>query len=140
MVGLVRYFAPILVAKHAAKYLNSGPASSITLTTGEAANKPHPGWAIVSGYCGALNSLTRALALDLKPIRVNLISPGAIDTELWNGMSEEQRKGFSESIAKTSATGVIGKAGDVAEAYLYAMKDRNVTGSIVSSNGGALLM
>jgi NAD(P)-dependent dehydrogenase (short-subunit alcohol dehydrogenase family) len=137
---MVRYFAPILLAKHAPKYLSSGPASSITLTTGEAANKPPPGWAVVSGYCGALNSLTRALALDLKPIRVNLISPGAVDTELWNTIPEEKREAFKASIAKGTTTGAVGKPEDVAEAYLYAMKDKNVTGSIISSNGGHLLM
>jgi hypothetical protein len=38
------------------------------------------------------------------------------------------------------ATAKIGKVEDVAEAFLYAMKDRNLTGSMISTNGGALIM
>jgi NAD(P)-dependent dehydrogenase (short-subunit alcohol dehydrogenase family) len=139
-VGMVRFIGPIFVAKHAAKYLTGGPLSSITLTTGSGGEKPNADWSAVAGYLGGLQALTRNLAVDLKPIRVNLISPGGVDTELWDGFPEEKRKELFERLAKSTATGAIGKVEDVAEAYLYAMRDKNLTGSVISTNGGHLLM
>jgi NAD(P)-dependent dehydrogenase (short-subunit alcohol dehydrogenase family) len=82
----------------------------------------------------------RNLALDLKPIRVNLISPGAVDTDLWGDMDEEKKRDFFASIAKVTTTGKVAGVESVAEAYLYAMKDENLSGSVISTNGGHLLM
>jgi NAD(P)-dependent dehydrogenase (short-subunit alcohol dehydrogenase family) len=79
--GQVRFFAPLLVAKVGSKYLNPGPESSIVLTTGAVAEHPLPNWTVVASYAAGLHGMTRNLALDLKPIRVNLVSPGAFDTE-----------------------------------------------------------
>lgn len=52
--------------------------------------------------------MTRNLALDLKPIRVNLVSPGAIDTELWDHMGEERKEKIFNSISAKVPTGKIG--------------------------------
>lgn len=82
----------------------------------------------------------RGLALDLKPIRVNLVSPGVVDTDLWAGMSQEQKEGMFKTFEEKLATGKVGQVEDVAEAFLYAMKDKNLTGSLISTNGGGLLM
>ncbi|KAL8716360.1 MAG: hypothetical protein Q9220_000267 [cf. Caloplaca sp. 1 TL-2023] len=82
--GMVRYFAPLLIAKHGSKHLSPGPTSSITLTTGTVSQKPIPAWSVVGSYAAGLHGMTRNLALDLAPIRVNLISPGAVETEMWN--------------------------------------------------------
>lgn len=79
------------------------------------------------------------LALDMKPIRVNTVSPGAVDTTLWKMPDQEKQEAFRKWEAKM-ATGRVGQVEDVAEAYLYCMKDRNLTGSIISTNGGALLI
>ncbi|KAL2358875.1 hypothetical protein BJ546DRAFT_30780 [Cryomyces antarcticus] len=138
--GMVRFFAPLLVAKHAVKHLTPGPASSITLTTGSVSERPIANWTVVGSYAGGLHSMTRNLALDLKPIRVNLVSPGVVDTELWAGMDEAQKKAMFEGYEKVLPTGRVGQVEDVAEAYLYAMKDRNVTGTMISSNAGHLLV
>jgi len=72
--GLVRFYAPLLVAKHAVKHLNPGPASSITLTTGSVSEKPNKHWTVVASYATGLHGMIRNLALDLAPTRVNLIS------------------------------------------------------------------
>jgi len=99
-----------------------------------------PNWTVVAAYAGGLHSMTRNLALDLKPVRVNLISPGLVDTELWSHMSEEQKQGFFKQMEEKLPTGRVGKVDDVAEAYIYAMRDKNLTGSIISTNSGALLV
>lgn len=84
--------------------------------------------------------MTRNLALDLKPIRVNLVSPGAVDTELWNGFSKEQKEGMFRGIEKSVLTGRVGRAEDVAEQYLCLLRDENVTGSVVHSDSGHALI
>ena len=137
--GMVRFFAPLLVAKHAMKHLKPGPAASITLTTGAVSQKPSPNWTTIAGYATGLHGMCRNLALDLAPIRVNLISPGAVVTPLWDGLKPEERERLLAGMKKKCATGEIGKPEDVAQSYLYVMNDWNCTGSVISTNGGALL-
>jgi len=138
--GMVRYYGPMMIGKHGPKYLKKSPESSITFTTGSVSQKPLPGWAVVNGSATGLHGLTRGLALDLKPIRVNLISPGAVETDLWAGMPQDARQAHFKSFEEHSLTGKMGQVVDVAESYLYVIKDRNVTGSIISTNSGALLL
>lgn len=116
--GLVRFTAPLLVAKHAMKNINPGPASSITLTTGSVSERPNKDWSIVGSYATGLHGMMRGLALDLAPIRVNLISPGAVMTPLWDGLTPEQVDGFTKLVKDKCTTGEIGKPEDVAESYL----------------------
>ncbi|TVY13219.1 Short-chain dehydrogenase/reductase ATR9 [Lachnellula arida] len=138
--GQVRFVAPVLIAKVGSKYLNKGPESSIVLSTGAVSQRPTPNWSIVASYAAGLHGLTRNLALDLKPIRVNLVSPGAVDTELWKDFSEEEKAGFFKEIAAKLPTGHVAKPEEVAESYLWLMKDSNATGVIADSNGGSLLV
>ena len=71
-----------------------------------------------------------------------VVSSGAVDTELWasTGMSEEQKQAYFKSHASKMPTGKVGSPEEIAEAYLYLLKDTNVTGSIISTNGGSLLV
>lgn len=141
--GHLRFFAPLLAAKVGSRYLSPGPYSSIVLTTGTVSQKPRPDWTAVAGYGSALHALTRNLALDLQPLRVNCVSPGAVETELWDTVApagEEEKKKMFEAVAKSAPTGRLAKPEDVAEAYLFLMKDPNVTGSVIDTNSGALLV
>jgi len=137
--GVVRFLGVMLVAKQALTHLNPGPKSSFTITTGSSAEKPHPRWSVPVSYGGGLISMARGLALDMKPIRVNIISPGVVDTELWN-MSDEMKQNVFTEMGSKMPTGRVGRVEDVAEAYIYAMKDQNLTGSLISTNGGGLLI
>ncbi|RDW66861.1 tropinone reductase-like protein 3 [Coleophoma crateriformis] len=138
--GQVRFFAPLLVAKVGSRYLSAGPESSIILTTGLVSEHPNPNWSVIASYAAGLHGMTRNLALDLKPIRVNCVSPGLVDTNLWRHLPSEARDANLRSAAAKLPTGRIGKPEDVAEAYLWLLKDPNVTGSVVSDNSGALLV
>ncbi|KAL8841200.1 MAG: hypothetical protein Q9170_000989 [Blastenia crenularia] len=139
--GMVRFFAPVLVAKHGSKRLSRGPASSITLTTGTVLEKPMADWSIIPSYATGLHGMACNLALDLAPIRANLISPEAVETELWSSMTEEQMQSFKQKIGTNGTTTKrIGQPADVPEAYIYITKDRNYTGSVVHTDGGALLV
>ena len=132
---------PLLLAKHAPKYLKSSPSytSSLIFTSGRVAEKPVPGYTVFSSYDAA--GMTRALALDLKDagVRVNLVSPGSTDTEMWATAGEEMRQKMREMSAKMAFLGKSGTPEEVAEAYVYLMKDTNTTGVSIESNGGWLL-
>ncbi|KAH6867859.1 short-chain dehydrogenase [Thelonectria olida] len=132
--GHIRFAAPLLLAKLAPHYLKPGYQSSLTLTTGAGGEKQFPNWSLVAGYLTGLQGLTRNLALDLKPLRVNLVSPGVVVTPLHGP------GGVPDEAKKHTTLGKVGTPEEVAEAYLYCMKDTNVTGSCISTNGGALLI
>ncbi len=138
--GMVRFFGPLLIARFAPPWMNPGPAASITLCTGSVAERPMPDWSIVASYAAGLYGMVRGLALDLKPLRVNLISPGAVKTELWDKMPREAYRESERSMGERSLTGRIGRPEDVAEAFVYAMRDENATGTVVGTNGGGLLV
>lgn len=81
----------------------------------------------------------RALAKDMGPVRVNVVSPGAFETELFAFIPAKRREAVLGHMRVETTTGRIGKPEDVAEAYLYCMRDRFVTWSMLGSNGGRLL-
>ena len=72
---------------------------SLTLVSGFLSVRPRPNSAIVSAANGALESLTRALALELAPVRVNDVSPGIIDTPIRAAMPEAARREMLDKIA-----------------------------------------
>ncbi|PVH83856.1 NAD(P)-binding protein [Cadophora sp. DSE1049] len=137
--GMVRFFGAFIAAKESIKNLTPGPASSFTITSGAAGDRPFPGWSISGSYAGAHNAMTRGLAVDMAPIRVNCVSLGAADTEFWQVPAEKKSAMFHGWETK-SLTGVVGKVEDIVEAYLYAMKDKNLTGSVINSNSGSVLL
>lgn len=132
--GHIRFAVPILLGKLAQRYLQPGYRSSLILTTGSVSTKPFPNWSLITGYTTGLHGTTRSLALDLKPLRVNLVSPGAVDTPLWGP------DGVPKGAENATALGKVGTIDEVAEAYVYLMKDTNATGSCIDTNGGSLLL
>ncbi|AXK81631.1 short chain dehydrogenase [Pseudolabrys taiwanensis] len=113
---------------------------SLTLVSGFLSLRPRPGSAIVSCANGALESLTRALALELAPVRVNCVSPGIVDTPIRAAMPEAARK---DMLAKTGAglpVGRVGVAEDIALQIHAFMRNGFATGSIVYLEGGGLVV
>ncbi|KAK0642259.1 putative short-chain type dehydrogenase/reductase y4mP [Lasiodiplodia hormozganensis] len=138
--GAVRFFGPLLAAREAAKHLPRSSTSSFTLTSGSVAQRPLPGgWAVVGSYATGLLGMARSLALELAPVRVNCVAPGVVDTGLWR-MGDAEKAEMFRGVEEKLPTGRVGRVEDVVEAYLYLMRDGNATGSVVSTNGGALLV
>ncbi|GMF77700.1 hypothetical protein BDV35DRAFT_282283 [Aspergillus flavus] len=137
--GTVRFIGSLILAKHAPTYLRQAPSSSITFTSGVLTTRPAPGWTLVAATGSAIEGMARGLAVDLAPIRVNTVSPGAVLTEIFGTLETDSLEKMIEMFRGQTLTGEIGKPEDVAEAYLYAMKDRFLTGELIGSNGGKLL-
>jgi NAD(P)-dependent dehydrogenase (short-subunit alcohol dehydrogenase family) len=124
----VRVFAPRITA-----------GGSITLTSGTAAEQPGFG-ALPVSICGAMNALTKALAVELAPIRVNAVAPGIVRTPLWDAMSEADRQTFYEQAAQQVPLGRVGHVADTARAYLYCMEQEFGTGVVLTVDGGTVLV
>ncbi|KAJ4290391.1 hypothetical protein N0V90_010607 [Kalmusia sp. IMI 367209] len=134
--GTLRWMAPLLLAKYLPTYMDASYRSSYTITTGGISEKPIPDWSVIAAYAGGHHSMVRNLALDLKPIRVNGVSPGVVDTTLWR-MSPEEKEGFFEMCKKSLLTGRVPTAEDVAESYVAIMKDWNMDATVVRTDGGS---
>ncbi|KAK8107068.1 uncharacterized protein PG998_009081 [Apiospora kogelbergensis] len=131
-------FVPMLIGKLAPRFLKTegpGSNSSIIFTSGQVAEKPIPGYSVLAAYASAQHGLARNLAVDLAPIRVNVVAPGPTETEMWG----EHREVIKKMVVEQSLLGKPASPDEVAEAYLYLVKNTDATGSIVSSNGGATL-
>jgi NAD(P)-dependent dehydrogenase (short-subunit alcohol dehydrogenase family) len=113
---------------------------SLTLVSGFLSVRPRPAAAIVGAVNGALESLGRSLALELAPVRVNVVSPGIIDTPIRAVMPEAVR---NEMLAKAAAALPVGRVGvgeDIARQILTFMTVGFATGSIVYLDGGGLVV
>ena len=134
----LRYWAALAAVKYASKSIRKG--GSIVLTTGVAGQRPHKGWVVAASVCGTIEALTRALALELAPIRVNAVSPGVVRTNLWQNMNAAERERLYESVGKSLPVGRVGEARDVAQAYLFLMQEEFSTGQTLVVDGGTVLV
>ncbi|KAI8958146.1 NAD(P)-binding protein [Daldinia sp. FL1419] len=141
-VAHFRMELPLLLGKVVARHLAKSNECSLTISTGGIADQPSPRWSIIAYAAAGLTGLTRNLAVDLKPLRVNAVEPGFVITGLWAamGLTAEQVEAQAKAIAEKMPTGRAATVEDVAEAYLYLMKDRNATGEIVKTRSGANLV
>lgn len=70
--------------------------------------KPAPGWAVVTAVCCAIDGLARGLALDLAPVRVNVVHPGAVKTEWFDMFPAEQLEGVLQYSGINLRPGLLG--------------------------------
>ena len=129
----------VLLAKHAVRKLKVG--GSMTFTSGINKDRPPvPGGAVVSAIAGSFSYLARALSLEIAPSRVNVISPGWVDTPMFDELVGEAKAGYFEAMAARLPIGRIAKPADVAPAYIYAMENDFMTGETIHIDGGQRLV
>jgi NAD(P)-dependent dehydrogenase (short-subunit alcohol dehydrogenase family) len=116
------------------------PSGSLTFIGGKLAARPTPGTALIASVNSAIEGLTRGLALDLAPTRVNTISPGVIDTPLWDQMAPAARQAMYQNAGETLPARRIGQPEDVAQALVFLMTNPFATGMVMNLEGGALLV
>jgi NAD(P)-dependent dehydrogenase (short-subunit alcohol dehydrogenase family) len=129
-----KVIGPTMLAKYFAPHLSS--SGSIVLFSGVNAFKVNIGYLGVAITNGAVDFLTRSLALELGPIRVNSISPGVIDTGAWDSLGDDGKRGYFQHIERTNPARRIGTVDDVANAVLFAMTNTFVTGLTLRVDGG----
>jgi NAD(P)-dependent dehydrogenase (short-subunit alcohol dehydrogenase family) len=133
-----RFWGAVAAAKHAAPRIR--PGGSIVFSSGIAGARPQSGWAMGASICAGMEGLMRALAVELAPTRVNLVSPGFIRTPLWRDIPEADREALFASVGAKLPTGRVGEPGEIAAAYLFLMQAGFTTGHVLVADGGGLLV
>jgi NAD(P)-dependent dehydrogenase (short-subunit alcohol dehydrogenase family) len=129
-----KVIGPTMLAKYFAPQMN--PDGSIVLFSGVNAFKVSVGYLGVAITNGAVDFLTRSLAVELAPIRVNAISPGVIDTGAWDAMGADGKRAYFDRVSSSNPVGRIGTIQDVAQAVLFAMTNTFMTGTMLKIDGG----
>ena len=134
-----KLLGPFFAAQEAAPRMTAG--ASMTFTSGIAAYRPAPGGSLAAIVNGALESMVRAFALELAPIRVNAVSPGWVDTPLWDQLATPDAKQarLSQMAARLPGNRLAGPA-DIAHAISYLIEDDYVTGTVLHAEGAQLLV
>jgi NAD(P)-dependent dehydrogenase (short-subunit alcohol dehydrogenase family) len=130
----VRFWGALAAIKHAQGHIAAN--GSITVTDGAIAHRPRKGAALSTAMAGAVEHLTRALAVDLAPLRVNAVCPGYIFTEVFHNVPAERLRSMTERLPLPRA----GDPAEVAEAYLYLMRGGYSTGQVLVVDGGMTLI
>jgi NAD(P)-dependent dehydrogenase (short-subunit alcohol dehydrogenase family) len=131
---LVRFWGALTAIKHAQGRISA--SGSITVTDGVIAHRPRKGAALSTAMAGAIEHLTRALAVELAPVRVNAVCPGYVLTEVFKNVTEDQLRKMTERVPLPRA----GAPAEVAEAYLYLMRGGYSTGQVLVVDGGMTLV
>jgi NAD(P)-dependent dehydrogenase (short-subunit alcohol dehydrogenase family) len=126
-VNSVRYGAPLM-----------SEAGSIVLVSGFPARKCMPGMSAISTVGNAVEGFVRAVAPELAPRRINVVSPGVIDTPMFPGAGEQRSKMLGQATARYLIPRP-GTADEVADAVLFLLRNDFTTGTTVDVDGGALL-
>ncbi len=109
---------------------------SITLVSGASARGADPGTVGLAAVNGAIERMVPPLAAELAPVRVNVVSPGVIDTSWWSFLDEDAKRAQFESVAAAQPVPRIGAPADVAAAVAYLIGATFVTGTVLPVDGG----
>lgn len=133
----VKFFGQMRVVQRALGSISR--AGSITLTSGLLARKAAPGALVKATMNAATEIMAKTLAKELAPLRINVVSPGMVETGMWGEMSEADRKAMAARAGANLPVGRVGQGSDLAQAYLMLMQNGFMTGSVVDVDGGGLL-
>ncbi len=111
---------------------------TIVLVSGSPARKTHPGYSALGSVGGAVEALVRAVAQEIAPRRLNVVSPGFIDTPMFAHEGAER----AEFLRKGTVDNIIPRAGtpdEVAQGIVFMVQNEFVTGTTIDVDGGCLL-
>ncbi|MBN9217686.1 MAG: SDR family oxidoreductase [Mesorhizobium sp.] len=133
-----KLFGPLLLAKHGAPRLAA--SGSMTFVSGIAAYRPAARGSVVAAVNAALEGLVRALAVELAPIRVNAVSLGWVDTEIWAQVAGDRKAETLAAMAGRLPVGRVGQPDDIADAIAFLIGNGFTTGTTLHVEGGHRLV
>ncbi|WP_288448621.1 SDR family oxidoreductase [uncultured Chryseobacterium sp.] len=134
----IRFWGAFAAIKYGRPQINEG--GSINLMSGNFGQRPAAGYSLGATICGAMDAFTKAMAVELVPVRVNNIAAGIIDTNLWGNLSREDKENFFSHLENTLLLQRVGQPMDVADAFVFLMKQEYMTGQSLVIDGGAVLV
>lgn len=134
--GMEKFWGTFNVARAAANHINKDGA--MVFTSSMAIYRPSKnGASMMNAASAAVAVFAKALALEIAPVRVNVVAPGVVATGVW---TEDQKESYKEWAAKTLPVGHLGSADELADAYLSLLTNPYMTGSVVTVDGGLTLV
>ena len=124
------------VVRYGTKYLKDN--GNIVLVSGSPARKCRPGQIAISSVGGAVEAFARGISPEIAPKRINIVSPGVIDTP----MSPLQGKEREDYYKNTTSNNLIPRAGtpdEVATGIIFAIENEFITGTTIDIDGGWLI-
>ncbi len=137
--GFDRKFWPhFSMAQESLPYLSE--VGSITFVSAISARAANPGTAGLSAINSAIEGLVRPLAVELKPRRVNAVSPGVVDTPWWNWLAADEKRRSFERFAAATPVARVGRPEDIAQAIVFLIGNSFMTGCVLECDGGLRLV
>ena len=128
-----RFWTQCYAARHGAPNINAG--GSIVFMSNTQPRKVIENYSPSAAACGAIETLARILAIELSPIRVNVIAPGFIETP-GTGKIPPERRAAWDRITSTQAVKRLGRAEEIADGLLFLMANEYTTGAVLDIDGG----
>jgi NAD(P)-dependent dehydrogenase (short-subunit alcohol dehydrogenase family) len=129
---------PLRVARHAAHTVR--PGGTLLFMSGVGGRRPAVGRSLISAVTAALPALTRNLALELAPVRVNLLAAGFVDTPLSAALLGDQLDARRHQLRRTLPIGRVVGPADVAALAVHLMTNTALTGTTFDIDGGQQLV
>jgi NAD(P)-dependent dehydrogenase (short-subunit alcohol dehydrogenase family) len=129
---------PLQVARHAPGTVRAG--GTLLFMGGTGGRRTAPGLSFISALTAAMPALTKNLALEVAPVRVNLIAAGFVDTALSATLLGDQLDERREQLRTTLPIGRVVGPADIAALAVHLMTNRAVTGATFDIDGGQQLV
>lgn len=130
-----KYWGQYHCAKYAAPKLSE--RGSIVLFSGWISRKPMAGVSTLAAVDAAIEALGRTLALEIAPRRVNVVTPGMIDTPLWGArLSADEQRAHFDKVGQSLPVGRAGTPQDVAHAVRFLLENGFTSGAVIDVDGG----
>lgn len=132
-----KLFGYFLCAQAALKQIRSD--GSMIFVIGGASRSAIPGTAGIAAVNGAIQAMAITMAKELAPLRVNILSPGLVDTPMYGWMNQSEKENFFKKMGGNLPVGRVGKPEEIAQAVSYLIKNAYTTGAILDVDGGGRL-
>lgn len=133
-----KFWGQYRCARAAAPLIPKG--GSITFTSGIRSRRPARGTEAFTAVNNAVEGMGRALAVELAPLRVNVVAPGTVETPVFDFMAPDIRAARLQKAGEQTTVGRVGQPDEVAEVYLLCMTNGFLSGAVIDADGGAVLV
>ncbi len=129
---------PLHIARNAASKMR--PGGTLLFIGGTGGRRPAPGFALISALTAAIPAMARTLAVELAPVRVNVIAAGFVDTPLSASLLGDQLDRRREQLRRTLPTRRVVGPADIAAVAVHLMTNTAITGATYDIDGGQQLV
>ena len=124
------------VVRYGTKYLKDN--GNIVLVSGSPARKCRPGQIAISSVGGAVEAFARGIAPEIAPKRINIVSPGIIDTPM-SPLKGKEREDYYKNTTNNNLIPRAGTPDEVATGIIFAIENEFITGTTIDIDGGWLI-